>query len=42
MHAAVLRCFLFRSCRRMLAGKVERYRTRDRETIERLQVAQFN
>jgi hypothetical protein len=26
----------------MLAAKVERYRTQDRETIERLQVAQFN
>ncbi len=42
MHAAMLRRFLFKNRRRMLAAKVERYRIEDRETIERLQVARFN
>jgi len=42
MHAAILRRVLFRNRRKMLADKVERYRTQDREGIERLQVAQFN
>jgi hypothetical protein len=42
MHAAVLRCVLFKNRRRMLADKVELYRTQDREAIERLQVARFD
>jgi phenylacetate-coenzyme A ligase PaaK-like adenylate-forming protein len=42
MHAAILRSVLFKNRRQMLSAKVERYRTQDRETIERLQVAQFN
>ena len=42
MHAVTLRRALFKKRRRMLAEKVERYRTYDRETIERMQVAQFN
>src|ERR1035437_8675705 len=42
MHAAILRHILFRNRREMLAGKMERYRARDPEAIERLQVAQFN
>ena len=42
MHAAILRRLLFKNRRQMLSAKAERYRTQDRETIERLQVAQFN